>query len=77
MTNRQRLLQTSEYDLLSYVQLETDEDACVIEALNGYFGKTCHENRCKKFRSLYKEDEGHEYGDVCNYCIAMWLNEEA
>lgn len=83
MTNRQRLLQTSEYDLLSYVQQRfyEEKDDCLVDILDAYFGNgaACEISRCRKFI----QDDWTGYGNtvemetICNYCIAMWLNEEA
>lgn len=66
MTNREKMLQTAEYDLLCAANenllqaLYRDERACVMTAL----GEPNRNYRCKK------------YHPNCPDCIADWLNEE-
>lgn len=67
MTNREKLLQTAEYDRLCAANenllqaLYRDERACVMTAV----GEPNRNYRCK------------EYHPDCKECIRVWLNEEA
>jgi hypothetical protein len=66
MTNRKKLLQTAEYDLLCKANenllqaLYRDERACIMTAV----GEPNRNFRCSK------------YHPDCGKCIADWLNEE-
>lgn len=63
MTNRQRLLSSSEYDTLCKMQKNMDgiADPCIMDAL----GEERVHQRCIEYK-----------GD-CNECIRIWLNEES
>ena len=64
MTNREKILKTSEYDLLVKMNAynETHKDACILDMLtNGATVNRCWDN----------------FVGGCEECIAAWLNEEA
>lgn len=67
MTNRQKLLKTSEYDILCRMNRNIKCGAvCVIEAIQGGFADELDMLDISECRS-------HE---SCEECIQKWLNEE-
>lgn len=66
MTNRKRLLSTSEYDTLVRMNENTSRVTggrrCIMDVLHGK-------------RDNYVHDRCETYGN-CEECIAKWLNEE-
>lgn len=66
MTNRDKLLETNEYDLLVKIQeAMIDGCCCIIDAITGQ----CHP--CKWY------DVSHTaLPDDCRDCIQKWLNEK-
>ena len=78
MTNREKLLNTSEYDLLcrmnsrllshqEWIFQEEDNSGyiCILEAITGQY-----------FPCPDAKTDITGYSDICSYCIAAWLNSE-
>jgi hypothetical protein len=62
MTNRDRILQTNEYDLLLHAQKILDEHKVNILCILTLFGEQDVSKRCS---------------GLCELCIERWMNEEA
>ena len=68
MTNREKLLHTSEYDLLCRMNsniTSLDVEVCVLDIITGKMSVKC-----------YPDIDTTGYADRCAACIAAWLNSE-